>query len=46
MIYFARKHDCEACALKPSAAQTRLHEDRPLHSRSCEFRGNPAGIPI
>jgi hypothetical protein len=24
MIYFARKHDCEACALKPSAAQTRL----------------------
>ena len=29
MIYFARKHDCEACALKPSAAQTRLHARSP-----------------
>ena len=25
MIYFARKQDCEACALKPSAARTFLH---------------------
>jgi hypothetical protein len=25
MIDFGRKHDCEACALKPKSAQTRRH---------------------
>ena len=40
MIYFARKHDCEACALEAEVLPERAcTQDRALHSRSRSRQG-------